>query len=69
MTAVILTGVLATGCTVQKGVAPVHGLQMYYEIHGPSGDRGTPLVLLHGGGSTFETSFGDILPHWPRGAG
>lgn len=67
MTAVILTGVLATGCAVQKGVAPVHGLQMYYEIHGPSGDQGTPLVLLHGGGSTFETSFGDILPELAKG--
>jgi pimeloyl-ACP methyl ester carboxylesterase len=31
---------------------------MYYEIHG----EGEPLVLIHGGGSTIETSFGKILP-------
>jgi pimeloyl-ACP methyl ester carboxylesterase len=41
------------------GYAPVNGLKMYYEIHG----SGTiPLVLIHGGGSTLETSFGNILP-------
>ena len=31
---------------------------MYYEIHG----TGSPLVLIHGGGSTIQTSFGRILP-------
>lgn len=41
------------------GYAPVNGLKMYYEIQG-SGDL--PLVLIHGGGSTIETSFGNILP-------
>jgi pimeloyl-ACP methyl ester carboxylesterase len=34
-------------------------LQMYYEIHG-EGDM--PLVLIHGGGSTIETTFGTIRP-------
>jgi pimeloyl-ACP methyl ester carboxylesterase len=38
--------------------ADVDGLRMYYEIHG----RGRPLVLLHGGGSTIQTSFGAVLP-------
>jgi hypothetical protein len=33
---------------------------MYYEQHGASG--GVPLVLLHGGGSTIESTFGRILP-------
>ncbi len=42
-----------------KAYAPVNGLNMYYEIHG-QGD--IPLVLIHGGGSTIETSFGKILP-------
>ena len=37
--------------------APVNGLEMYYEIHGD----GIPLVLIHGGGSTIETSFGRVL--------
>lgn len=41
-----------------KGYAPVNGLKMYYEVHG----EGAPLVLIHGGGSTIETSFGRILP-------
>lgn len=41
------------------GHAPVNGISMYYEIHG-EGDM--PLVLIHGGGSTIETTFGEILP-------
>jgi len=40
-----------------SGYAPVNGLKMYYEIHG----RGKPLVLIHGGGSTIQTTFGNIL--------
>jgi pimeloyl-ACP methyl ester carboxylesterase len=31
---------------------------MYYEVHG----TGAPVVLLHGGGSTIQTSFGRLLP-------
>ena len=38
--------------------AAVNGIKMYYEIHG----EGNPLVLIHGGGSTIETTFGNILP-------
>lgn len=38
--------------------ALVNGLQMYYEIH----SQGEPLILIHGGGSTIQTSFGKILP-------
>lgn len=45
---------------VERGYAPVNGLKLYYEIHGRPG--GVPLVLLHGGGSTIETSFGQLLP-------
>jgi pimeloyl-ACP methyl ester carboxylesterase len=40
------------------GYAPVNGIHMYYEIHG----QGNPLVLIHGGGSTIQTTFGYILP-------
>ncbi|MCF0063164.1 alpha/beta hydrolase [Dyadobacter chenwenxiniae] len=40
-----------------KGCSPVNGLKMYYEIHG----EGKPLVLIHGGGSTIETTFGRVL--------
>lgn len=45
--------------TYDSGYAPVGALKMYYEIHG-SGK--TPLVLIHGGGSTIQTSFANILP-------
>jgi pimeloyl-ACP methyl ester carboxylesterase len=37
----------------------VNGLKLYYEIHG---NGGIPLVLLHGGGSTIETTFAKVLP-------
>lgn len=32
--------------------------ELYYEIHG----AGRPLILLHGGMTTIDTSFGQILP-------
>jgi len=41
-----------------SGYAMVNGLKMYYEIYG----EGPPLVLIHGGGSTIQTSFGRVLP-------
>ncbi len=41
-----------------SGYSEVNGLKMYYEIYG----QGKPLVLLHGGGSTIQTSFGRIIP-------
>lgn len=33
---------------------------MYYEVHGRR--DGIPLVLLHGGGSTIDVTFGRVLP-------
>lgn len=42
----------------KSGYASVNGISMYYEIYG----KGTPLILLHGGGSTIQTSFGRIIP-------
>lgn len=41
-----------------SGYSNVNGLRMYYEIYG----EGKPLVLIHGGGSTIQTSFGRIIP-------
>lgn len=41
-----------------KGYSTVNGLSMYYEIHGDA----YPLVLIHGGGSTIDTSFGVLIP-------
>jgi pimeloyl-ACP methyl ester carboxylesterase len=46
---------------VASGHAAVNGINMYYEIHG-KGDM--PLVLIHGGGSTIEVTFGNILPYF-----
>ena len=44
--------------TFKNGYSNVNGLQMYYEVYG----QGKPLVLIHGGGSTIQTSFGKIIP-------
>ena len=51
---------------VRSGYAPVNGLEMYYEIHGSTSGKSPPLVLLHGGGSTIETSFGKVLPSFAK---
>jgi pimeloyl-ACP methyl ester carboxylesterase len=50
------------GRAVRTGYAPVNGLQVYFEIHGAAHPGKPPLVLLHGGGDTIQTSFGQILP-------
>jgi pimeloyl-ACP methyl ester carboxylesterase len=43
--------------------APVNGINLYYEVHGQDHkDHGVPLVLIHGGGSTIESSFSHVLP-------
>lgn len=44
--------------TFKSGHSEVNGIKMYYEIYG----SGKPLILLHGGGSTIQTSFGRIIP-------
>lgn len=43
---------------MKSGYANLKDLKMYYEIHG---EGKLPLVLIHGGGSTIETTFGNIL--------
>lgn len=45
---------------LESGHAPVNGIDMYYEVHGRR--QGVPLVLLHGGGSTIDVTFGRVLP-------
>jgi pimeloyl-ACP methyl ester carboxylesterase len=57
-------------CSTASGRAPeaggayaeIDGLHLYYEIHGVARGGSPPLLLLHGGGSTIQTSFGAILP-------
>ena len=44
------------------GYALVNGLKMYYEIHG----AGAPLILIHGGGSTIQTTFGRVLHEFAK---
>ena len=52
-------GSIALQAGENKGkYADVNGLKMYYEVHG----TGEPLVLLHGGISTIDNSFGKLIP-------
>ena len=43
---------------LKSAYSDVNGLKMYYEIYG----QGKPIVLIHGGGSTIQTSFEKIIP-------
>lgn len=45
-----------------SGYVQIGKLNMYYEVHG----RGLPLLVLHGGGSTIQTTYGAILPDLAR---
>lgn len=62
----LLTFALLASSLAAQGAAgryaTVNGLRMYYEVHG----AGRPLVLIHGGGSTIQTSFGRVLPALAR---
>jgi len=44
---------------VKTGYSTVNGIKMYYEMYGQGG---VPLVLIHGGGSTIQTSFSKMIP-------
>ncbi|UIR56758.1 alpha/beta hydrolase [Sphingobacterium sp. SRCM116780] len=50
--------IVTDSLSFQNGYAEVNGLNMYYEIYG----KGKPLVLIHGGGSTIQTSFEKVIP-------
>ncbi len=49
--------------TMTNGYSEVNGIKMYYEIYG----QGKPLVLIHGGGSTIQTTFGRVIPLFSKG--
>jgi pimeloyl-ACP methyl ester carboxylesterase len=51
----------AAGVTAGEHYAPVHGLNLYYEIHGD----GEPLILLHGGVGASE-AFGPNLAEFAK---
>lgn len=42
----------------KNGYSEVNGIKLYYEMYG----NGQPLVLIHGGGSTIQSSFGRVIP-------
>jgi len=48
----------------QSGYQQVNGLRIYYEFYGSPAHANNlpPLVLIHGGGSTIDSSFGRLLP-------
>lgn len=49
---------MADKLTFSSGYSEVNGLKMYYEIYG----QGNPIVLIHGGGSTIQTTFEKAIP-------
>ena len=55
---VLIMQTIMTDAQPSGKYANVNGIKMYYEVQG----AGSPLVLLHGGGSTITTTFGKILP-------
>ena len=66
MISLSIAGILAsvTGALAQSAgqYASVNGLKMYYEVHG----SGKPLVLIHGGGSTIESTFGRVIDSFAK---
>lgn len=50
--------------SVERAYAQVNGIRLYYEVHGSA--AGVPLVLLPGGGSTIETTYGRVLPYFAQ---
>src|SRR5436190_2361645 len=42
----------------KSNYSDVNGISLYYETYG----EGDPLVLIHGGGSTIQSSFGKMIP-------
>jgi len=58
LTALFLTVAAGTSAQSTGHYAEINGIKLYYEIHG----NGSPLVVLHGGGSTIESNYGQMLP-------
>ncbi len=60
----LLLSILSTvpSANASGAYATVNGIRMYYETYG----KGAPLVLIHGGGSTIQSSFGRVIPALAR---
>jgi len=59
------TSTVTTDLHFKSGYSDVNGLKMYYEIYGEE-KPGNPLVLIHGGGSTIQSTFGRVIPMFAR---
>lgn len=44
--------------TVTVSYSEINGIKLYHEVYG----QGKPLILIHGGGSTIQTTFGRVIP-------
>jgi pimeloyl-ACP methyl ester carboxylesterase len=49
---------------VSYGYVSTSNLDMYYQVHGTESD--SPILLLHGGLTTIESSFGALIPSLTR---
>lgn len=62
-TAILVVATLSWADDVERGYADVGGgVKLYFEVRG----SGAPLVLLHGGLGTFETSYSKVPPELAR---
>jgi len=56
----LVAALLVAAPLTRADTASIRGIDIYYEVHGRA--DGVPLVLLHGGGSTIESTWGRVLP-------
>jgi len=57
-----LLALLTVAPLAHAETAQIRGMSLYYEIHGQPRAGRVPLVLLHGGGSTIDSTWGRVLP-------
>jgi len=62
MAAVAALALAAPDAASNGGYASVNGVKLYYEVRG----TGAPVVLLHGGINTLETTFANLMPELAR---
>jgi pimeloyl-ACP methyl ester carboxylesterase len=61
MKRIVVAAMMMFAMNAAAEYAQINGLKLYYEIHGTPGAN-PPLVLLHGGGSTIDTTWSHVLP-------